>query len=185
MLRKQLPKEERPADFLQPMRRGRSAGATSTTTQLIRLALACYAWCITVTHADTVYRCGEAYSTSSHCANGTATEVKPNSVLQTTRQDKADAASHDLRDAQALEKQRLLAEQQAAQAASVRLSTHSAPSTQPSPHSVSQTESINHFGKRKGKHARTANSPYFTAVDPASGSKKKSTAKAVPASATP
>ena len=49
--------------------------------------------------ADTVYRCGEAYSTSSHCANGVAAEVKPSSVLQTAEPDKGKAATRDLRDA--------------------------------------------------------------------------------------
>ncbi len=129
--------------------------------------------------ADTVYRCGEAYSSSSHCASATATEVKTNSVLHASEPDPANAAKRDLRDAQALEKQRLQAEQQALQAAPIRLNTPSAFSTKPSPGSINQTEPIAH--KRKGKHARKANSPYFTAVDPTAAQKKKSTAKAVPA----
>jgi hypothetical protein len=132
-----------------------------------------------------VYRCGEAYSTSSQCTNGAATEVKPNSVLQTTGSDKGNTATRDLRDAQALEKQRLQAEQQAAQAAPIRLSTPSAPSTTPSSSNVTQTEPITKQGKRKGKQARKPSSPYFTAVDPTAAPKKKSTAKAVPASSNP
>ena len=137
------------------------------------------------TLADTVYRCGEAYSSSSQCSSGAATEVKPNSVLQTAGQDKANAATRDLRDAQALEKQRLQAEQQAAQAAPIRLSAPSAPSTNPSSSNVTQTEPITKQGKRKGKQARKPSSPYFTAVDPTAAPKKKSTAKAVPASSNP
>ena len=129
--------------------------------------------------ADTVYRCGEAYSNSNHCTNATATEVKPSAVLHTTAPDPANAAMRDLRDAQALEKQRLQAEQQAAQAAPIRLNTPSAFSTKPSPDSANQTDPI--ARKRKGKHAKKANSPYFTAVDPTAAPKKKSTAKAVPA----
>jgi hypothetical protein len=137
------------------------------------------------TLADTVYRCGEAYSSSSQCANGAATEVKPSSVLQTEGPDKGHAVTRDLRDAQALEKQRLQAEQQAAQAAPIRLSTPSAPSTNPSSSNVTQTEPITKQGKRKGKQARKPSSPYFTAVDPTAAPKKKSTAKAVPASSNP
>ena len=137
------------------------------------------------TLADTVYRCGEAYSSSSQCANGAATEVKPSSVLQAGGPDKGHAATRDLRDAQALEKQRLQAEQQAAQAAPIRLSTPSAPSTNPSSSNVTQTEPISKQGKRKGKQARKPNNPYFTAVDPTAAPKKKSTAKAVPASSNP
>ena len=166
MLRKHKPKGLTPADF-------------------IHLALTLSACCITPTHADTVYRCGEAYSTSSQCASGTATEVKPSSVLNTTGPDKANSAMRDMRDAQALEKQRLQAEQQAAQAAPIRLSTPSAPSTNPSSSNVTQTEPISKQGKRKGKQARKPNNPYFTAVDPTAAPKKKSTAKAVPASSNP
>ncbi len=137
------------------------------------------------TLADTVYRCGEAYSNSSQCANGAATEVKPNSVLHTSEPDKANAATRDLRDAQALEKQRLQAEQQAAQAAPIVLSTPNVPSTNPSSSNVTQTEPITKQDKRKGKQARKPSSPYFTAVDPTASPKKKSTAKAVPASSNP
>jgi hypothetical protein len=151
MLRKHKPKGLTPADF-------------------IHLALTLSACYITPTHADTVYRCGEAYSTSSQCANGTATEVKPSSVLNTTGPDKANSAMRDMRDAQALEKQPLQAEQQAAQAAPIRLSTHSAPSAAP---------------PSKGKQASKPNSPYFTAVDPTTTLKNKSTAKAVPATSNP
>jgi len=129
--------------------------------------------------ADTVYRCGEAYSSSNHCTNATATEVKPSAVLHTTAPDPANAAMRDLRDAQALEKQRLQSEQQAVQAAPIRLNTPSALSTKPSPDSANPTDPI--ARKRKGKHAKKVNSPYFTAVDPTSAPKKKSTAKAVPA----
>jgi hypothetical protein len=137
------------------------------------------------TLADTVYRCGEAYSSSSQCSHGTATEVKPSPVLHTTEPDKTDTATRNLRDAQALEKQRLQAEQQAAQAAPIRLSTPSAPSTNPSSSNVTQTAPISKQGKRKGKQARKPNNPYFTAVDPTAAPKKKSTAKAVPASSNP
>jgi len=133
--------------------------------------------------ADTVYRCGETYSTSSQCANGTASEVKPSSVLHATGQDKdnGSTATRDMRDAQALEKQRLQAERQAAQAAPIRLSTPIAPPASPPPSSATHSEPLSHKGKDQGKHARQPNSPYFTAVDPTVGPKKKNTAKAVPA----
>ena len=178
------------ADLLQrlpPCRRDVGDAHTHNTHWLICLALTLNACCITRTHADTMYRCGETYSTSSQCANGAATEIKPSSVLQTTGPDKVNTATRDLRDAQALEKQRLQAEQQAAQAAPIRLSTPSAPSTAPS--SVPQTELGTNKGNRrekgKGKHVRKPNNPYFTAVDPTAAPKKKSTAKAVPASSNP
>jgi hypothetical protein len=139
--------------------------------------------------ADTAYRCGEAYSTSSQCSNGTATEVKPSSVLHTTGPEKANVATRDLHDAQALEKQRLQAEQQANQAAPIRLSAPSAPSTTPHPSSVTHNEPSANKGNRrqkgKGKNARKPNSAYFTAVDPTAAPKKKNTAKAVPASSNP
>ena len=137
------------------------------------------------TFADTVYRCGEAYSTSNQCANGVATEVKPSSALQTAEPDNGNVATRDLRDAQALEKQRLQAEQQANQAAPIRLSTPSAPPATPHPNSVTHNEPSANKGfrreKGKGKNARKPNSAYFTAVDPTAAPKKKNTAKAVPA----
>ena len=170
------------ADLLQrlpPWRRDVGDAHTHNTHWLICLALTLNACCITRTHADTMYRCGEAYSTSSQCANGAATEIKPSSVLQTTGPDKVNTATRDLRDAQALEKQRLQAEQQAAQAAPIRLSTPSAPSTTPDINKGNRRE------KGKGKHARKPNNPYFTAVEPTAAPKKKSTAKAVPASSNP
>jgi hypothetical protein len=139
--------------------------------------------------ADTVYRCGETYSSSNQCAIGAAKEVKPSAVLPSTEPDKANTARRDLRDAQALEKQRLQAEHQAAQAAPIRLNVPSAPSAAPSTSNVPLSEpSANKDKSRengKGKHARKSNHPYFTAVDPTAVPKKKSTAKAVPASSKP
>ena len=129
--------------------------------------------------ADTVYRCGEAYSTSSQCANAAATEVKPSSVLHTTGQDKSNTATHELREAQSLEKQRVQSERQAAQSAPIRLNTPPL-----APASSVNHESLTSAPKRHGKHSRQPNSPYFTAVDP-TAPKKKSTAKAVPANGTP
>jgi hypothetical protein len=180
MLTKHKPKRLTPADFLQRLPAcGRDAGDTQTRW-FIRLALTLSAWCITPTHADTVYRCGEAYSTSSQCTNGAATEVKPSSVLQTTGSDRGNTAMRDLRDAQALEKQRLQAERQAAQAAPIRLGAPNAQAASPPPSNVTHNEPLASRGNRK--HAGKPNSPYFTAVDPNAAPKKKSTAKAVPAS---
>lgn len=179
MLKKLKPKRLTPADFLQRLPAcGKDAGDT-LTRWFIRLALTLSAWGITPTHADTVYRCGDAYSTSSQCANEAATEIKPNSVLQTAGPDKGNAATRDLRDAQALEKQRLQAERQAAQAAPMRLGAPSAQAASPPPSNVTHNESLASKGKRK--HAGKPNSPYFTAVDPNAAPKKKSTVKAVPA----
>jgi len=146
----------------------------------LSLALTLGTWCILPTQADTVYRCGEAYSTSSQCGHAIATEVKPSSVLHTTGQDKSNSAAHELRDAQALEKQRLQAERQAVQTAPVRVST---------PHVTSPIATHNSpfvpNDKRQGQHIRKPASPYFTAVDPHAASQKKSTAKAVPAASSP
>lgn len=189
MLTKHKQKGLTPADFLQGLPPCGRDVSDAHTRWFIRLALTFSACCITPTYADTVYRCGEAYSTSNQCANGAATELKPSSVLQTAGPDKGHAATRDLHDAQALEKQRLQAEQQAAQAAPIRLSTPSAPSATPNPSSVTHNEPSASKGHRiekgKGKHARKPYNPYFTAVDPTAAPKKKSTAKAVPANSNP
>ena len=132
--------------------------------------------CSTAVYADTVYRCGESYSTSSQCGNMPATEVKPTSGLAT--ESSTNTSAHDLRDAQALEKQRLQAQRQAVQTAPVQINAPLAPTPAAASH-----ESAVHNGKHP--HTRRPASPYFTAVDPNHvQQKKKSTAKAVPATAT-
>jgi hypothetical protein len=130
--------------------------------------------CSTAVYADTVYRCGESYSTSSQCGNSVATEVKPTSRLATGAS--TSTSAHDLRDAQALEKQRLQGQRQAAQPVPIQIN----PPLVQTPVAASH-ESAAHSGKRQHPH-RPA-SPYFTAVDPQAKQKKKSTAKAVPANA--
>ena len=132
--------------------------------------------------ADTVYRCGEAYSTSNRCGDAAATEVKPTAMPHTAGSTHNPAS--DLREAQALEMQRLQAERQATQATHVRHSTSSAPAANPSSNSTPHQETLPNKGKRKGKYARKPNNPYFTAVEPHAAPQKKSTAKAVPAGAT-
>lgn len=120
--------------------------------------------------ADTAYRCGDAYGPFAQCANGPATPVKPTAELRTTGPTPANTAAHDLREAQALEKQRLHAEQQAAQQAL------SAP-IQAAPIRLNTVENTAKPAARKSKRARKAQSPYFTAVDPSAHPKKKSTAQ--------
>ena len=132
--------------------------------------------CSTAVYADTVYRCGEAYSTASQCGNAAATEVKPASVLSTGPS--TNTSAHELRDAQALEKQRLQAQRQAAQTAPVLIHTPPAPATLAAGN-ASDTPS------RRHPHSRRPASPYFTATEPNHAKQKKqSTAKAVPAAAT-
>jgi hypothetical protein len=111
--------------------------------------------------ADTAYRCGDAYGPSAQCANGPATQVKPIAGLRTTGPTPANTAVHDLREAQALEKQRLHAEQQAAQQTLL----------QPVANTPVQLNAA------KAGHAKKTASPYFTAVDPTAHPKKKSTAQ--------
>jgi hypothetical protein len=161
------------------MQKQRQPKGLTPADYLKGLAFIFSTWSLMPTHAETVYRCGEAYSTSNQCANAVATEVKPSSILHTTGQDKNNAAASDLRDAQTLEKQRRQAEHQAAQTAPVRVST-----PQTLPPIATNNEPLAPNGKHKGKHARKPTSPYFTAVNPNAAPKKKSTAKAVPAGAT-
>jgi len=140
-------------------------------------AITCAALALLISHharADTAYRCGDSYSPHAQCANGPAAPLAPTSELRNAGQDKANASS-DLRQAQALEKQRRQAERQAAETAPVRFS---APLAQPASatHHAPQPQS----SKRQAKRTGQAPSPYFTAVDPNAAAQKKSTAKAVP-----
>ncbi len=147
------------------------------TSYLSRTAVTCGALVLLVIHpawADIAYRCGDAYSPHAQCANGPAAPVQPTAELRHAGQDSANASS-DLREAQALEKQRRQAERQAAETAPVRFS---APLAQPASvtHHAPQPQS----SKRQAKRTGQAPSPYFTAVDPNAAAQKKSTAKAVP-----
>ncbi len=127
--------------------------------------------------ADPVYRCGEAYSNSSHCAAGTATAIHLSTVRQTQETNHANAATRDLRDAQALEKQRRQVERQATQAASIQLITPSTQSLPSHSDSVHLTESNTKKAHHNSGHGHTPNGPYFTAVDPTAVAKKKSSSK--------
>jgi len=179
MLKQRQPKGLTPAS-LQILRLGSKCVGSVPTLKALILTFTLSTWCIMPTHAETVYRCGEAYSTSNQCGNTAATEVKPSSVLHATGQHKSNTATSDLRDAQALEKQRLQAERQAVQTAPVRISAPNAP-----PVSLTNNELLPNSSKHTGKHTRKPPSPYFTAVAPNATPKKKSTAKAVPAASSP
>jgi len=172
------PKELTPASLPILPLHGRCVSGVPALNTLI-LSFTLNAWCVLPTHADTVYRCGDAYSASNQCTHDIATEVKPSSVQHTTGQNNSSTVTHDLRDAHALERQRLQAERQAAQSVPVRIDTPHVP-----PANLTTGEPLPNNGKRQGKHARKPPSTYFTAVDPNAKPKKKSTAKAVPAAST-
>ena len=124
--------------------------------------------------ADTAYRCGNAYSASNQCSHGVAAEVLPANALHIKGQGKANANT-DLREAQALEKQRLQAERQAAHTAAVRITAPHMPTTSGNPPAP-----LHQRGEAKSQHSNKRPSPYFTAVDPQAAPKKKGTAKTVP-----
>ncbi len=178
MLRNHRHKGQGRADFLLQLL---SCGTGLNQAQRLTVRI-CFVLCAlnaTQPQADTIYRCGDAYSTSSQCGNTTATEVKPSSVPHSIGQDKNNFATQDLREAQALEKQRRQVERQAAQSAPIRVNTPSS-----APASTASHERLTNTPKRHGKHVGKPNSAYFTAVDPNAAPKKKSTAKAVPATST-
>ncbi len=128
---------------------------------------------MSVCQAETVYRCGDAYSAYPQCASGTAVEVKPHATWPGKHTDKTNTAAQELRQAQALEKQRLQAERQATHTAPMQLAAPDMPPSSASPSEVTTQTHPHHRRKPAG--------PYFTAVDPSTAHKKKSTAKAVPA----
>ncbi len=177
MLKNHPPKGLNPAELLRQLLQYRSDVRQAQSLALHIFFFLC-AFTPTRPQADTIYRCGEAYSTSNQCGHTQAIEVKPGSVPRSPEQGKHNTAAQDLRDAQALEKQRLQAERQAAQSTPTRLNTPSAaPANSPNEAPANNT-------KRYGHHSRQLQSPYFTAVDPKATSQKKSTAKAVPATST-
>ncbi|WP_310626383.1 hypothetical protein [Limnohabitans sp.] len=125
---------------------------------------------------NTVYRCGEAYSASAQCPDGHAAEViQPSAELHTHTSNPASVIRQEAREAQTLETKRLQAMQQATPTMPVGLGTPQ----QPTP---SVTSSSTEYDRKHGKNERTGKpkSPYFTAKDPSTPTKKKSNAKALP-----
>jgi len=161
------PKEQVPASFCQSFPTRNIAGMLMTL---------CLTGASHGTYADTVYRCGDAYSSFAQCAHGPAVEVKPYLDWANSDASKPRMASQTLREAQALEKQRLHIEHQAAQTAPVRLMPPSNIESEP----MSYAAPTARRGQAKPHH-RSSPSPYFTAKDPNTAGQKKGTAKAVPA----
>lgn len=176
MLTQHNPKELRPAKFARALPRC-SARLVPVPSLAIHICVCFVLWAVTatLTQADTIYRCGEAYSTSSQCDNAVASEVKPAPGLRSTGPNPNAALSSNVRDAQALEKQRLQLERQATFSAPIRLNTPAF-----APASTANTEPMVPHAKRHGPYGKKLQSPYFTAVAPSAAPQKKSTAKAVP-----
>ena len=126
--------------------------------------------------AETVYRCGESYSTFAQCPSGPAAEVRASQGAPQTTPSKPSLATDDMRLAEDLEKKRLQAERQATQNTPNRFGAV-APN-HPMPPLDAERAPIS----KPGKHTRQPTGPYFTAKDPTTPAKKKSNAKALPRS---
>ena len=151
----------------------------ATARFLIRLtavALGLSTGHLSLTWADTVYRCGEAYSASALCAHGPVSELEPLAEPHTPNIEKGNTTTDELREAQALEKRRLKSENQTIQSTPARGSVPSA-----SLGAITRDQHLPQQPNSNKKRARKIQSPYFTAVAPNAIQKKKSTAQAVPA----
>ena len=113
-------------------------------------------------HSESVYRCGNSYSSSSQCASERATEVNAHSEPGHHVAAPKAMAAREQREADALEKKRLQAERQAVQQQPVQV-VISPPQTSAS----SPSQSSRHGAK----HPKPPN-PYFTAKDPNKPAKK-------------
>jgi hypothetical protein len=127
--------------------------------------------------AETVYRCGDEYSTSAMCADGPSAEIKTHAEVRTPTHDGTSPAARDLRDAEALEKNRLRSEKQAAQSIPPRMMDMRQNLT-----ASNIDETATNLYPRGLRHRRPQ-SPYFTAKDPNTPPKKKGNAKALPPAA--
>lgn len=124
--------------------------------------------------AETIYRCGDDYSTSPICADGRSTAIRTPSESHTTERDKTSTAAHDLREANALEKNRLRLESRASlRAPAQAMGTHQ--NIQ-----LSEPDAPAADVRHNGRYTRRLQSPYFTAKDLNSPPKKKSSAKTLP-----
>jgi hypothetical protein len=134
---------------------------------------------LTSTHlqAETVYRCGDDYSTSAKCADGRLAEIKTHAEVRTPAHDSTSSAARDLRDAEALEKNRLRSEKQTVQSVPPRMMDTRQNLT------TSNTDETSTNLHPRGLRHRRPQSPYFTAKDPNTPPKKKGNAKALPPAA--
>ena len=134
---------------------------------------------LTSTHlqAETVYRCGDNYSSSAMCADGRSAEIKTHAEVRTPTHDSISSAARDLHDAEALEKNRLRSEKQTAQNVPPRLMDTRQNLT------ASNTDETATNLRPRGIRNHRPHSPYFTAKDPNTPPKKKGNAKALPPAA--
>ena len=145
MRKQHKPKGLKPIDFLQilPL-----SG---------RLALTLSAWCILPTHAETVYRCGDQYSANPSC-NGAAIPSISDARNARQAQTQTMQTLQAQQQADALEKNRLKAEQQTQRNAAVM------PTYNRDAMFSSTVDSAPPMPPSHGKHRKVA-SPYFTAKD--------------------
>ena len=131
--------------------------------------IAGWIWIVLVTvptYASSIYRCGNSYSTNHVCADGNAVEIKPHvDPPQLRSPHQASPAVSDSKEAEALEKKRLASENKAGKQVLPR---------------VIVTNPSTHANELETAHRRHAPNPYFTAKDPNSPPKKKSSTKALP-----
>ena len=146
--------------------------APKSQLKLVTLLFMCFC-----ANAQTVYRCGDLYKADAAC-DKTATQTTPDrpSVTQINAQQALTRQAQQ--EADALERQRISAERQAAQPASPW-------ATLPQDKALAQSRlepETSNIPSPRGK--RRAGSPYFTAKEGSSSKptkSKKSTAKATPA----
>ena len=162
MQKKQKPRDQTPTRFF-------------TNRLLIQYASVCLTF-FTCLHlgAETVYRCGDQYSTSAICADARSAEIKTHTDTHASSRDTASPAARDLREAEALEKSRIRSERQATQSVPARM-MDTRQNLQPS-----NADEIATTVRPRGLRNRRLQSPYFTAKDPNAEPKKKGNAKALP-----
>ena len=125
-------------------------------------------------HAQTIYRCGDEYSTSAICAGGRSALISTPSESHTPAHDKTSSVTQDLREAEALEKIRLRSESRVVQNAPAQMM--STFQNTPAGSTDASAADIRH----SNRYTRRLQSPYFTAKDPNAPPKKKGIAKTLP-----
>ncbi len=157
--------------------RGTSPSDSSKWLLACRIARHCWIVCtLANTHAASIYRCGSTYSTNNICTESPAIEITPHAVPSPPSRHQVSTAAWELREAEALQRDRMTLENKALKQALPNIimapsranvgGTDTLPASQPHP-----------FATRR----RTPNL-YFTAKDPHEPPKKKGNAQALPAS---
>jgi hypothetical protein len=159
---------------IKPLTKGTSPPDPSKRDHWFRAAWRLwFVFMVAPTQAANIYRCGNAYSSTSLCANGHAEEINTHTEPRYNSLQPTSPAVTELREAEALERKRLASENRVGKQNPPRVIV-----TSPSTHGLSANTAT--AAQTQPTPNRRVPHLYFTAKDPQALPKKKGNAQALP-----